>query len=127
MFRDDLSLIHGNHIFQFGGSYQRNFDKHQRDDNGVNILSSIVYQINSGSGIAMPSAYIPSTVPANQVCTWNTMYASVLGLVSQPQVFYARSGGNTAARSEFDFFAERHPFLQPLFQRYLAHQARTSL
>jgi hypothetical protein len=94
MFRDDLSLIHGNHLFQFGGSYQRDFDKHQRDDNGVNILSSVVYQINSGSGIAMPSAFIPSTVPANQVSTWNTMYASVLGLVSQPQVFYARSGGN---------------------------------
>ena len=94
MLRDDLSLIHGDHLFQFGGSYQRDFDKHQRDDNGVNILSSVVYQINSGSGIAMPSAYIPSTVPANQVSTWNTMYPSVLGLVSQPQVFYARSGGN---------------------------------
>ena len=93
LFRDDLSFIRGNHLFQFGGSYQRDFDKHQRDDNGVNILSSVVYQINSGSGIAMPSAYIPSTVPANQVSTWNTWYSSVLGLVSQPQVFYARSGG----------------------------------
>ncbi len=94
MFRDDLNLIHGNHLFQFGGSYQRDFDKHQRDDNGVNILSSIVYQVNSGTGIAMPSAYIPSGVPANQVTSWNTLYSSVLGLVSQPQVFYARSGGN---------------------------------
>ena len=41
----------------------------------------------------MPAAYIPSTVPANQVANWNTLYASVLGLVSQPQVFYARSAG----------------------------------
>ena len=49
--------------------YQRNFDKHQRNDNGVNIISSVVYQVNSGSGIAMPSAYIPSTVPANQAAT----------------------------------------------------------
>ena len=92
--RDDLTLIHGNHQFQFGGQYFRGDYKHQRNDNGSNIMSSIVYQINSGAGIATPSAYIPTTVPASQLSNWNSLYASVLGMVAQSQVFYARQSGN---------------------------------
>lgn len=91
--RDDLSLTHGNHLFQFGGSYQRNFDKHQRNDNGVNILSWPVDQINSGPGIAFPTAYLPATVPTNQISTFEQLYATVTGIVSQSQVFYARTNG----------------------------------
>lgn len=91
--RDDLSLIHGNHLFQFGGQYFRGNYKHQRNDNGINIMSSIVYQINSGPGIATPSAYVPSTVPVNQLDNWNRLYATVLGMVAQSQVFYARKAG----------------------------------
>ncbi len=91
--RDDMNYVSGNHLFQFGGTYQRNFDKHQRNDNGVNILSSVVYQVNSGSGIVMPANFVPTSVPANQIGNWNTLYSSVLGLVAQPQVFYARSAG----------------------------------
>ncbi len=91
--RDDLSLIQGNHVFQFGGQYQRNNIKHQRNDNGINIYNSIGYEITSGAGIAMPSAYIPSTVPANQVSNWNSLYATTLGLVAQSQLMYARKGG----------------------------------
>ena len=92
--RDDLSLIHGNHQFQIGGQYFRGNYKHQRNDNGSSIMSSIVYQINSGSGILMPSADIPSAVPANQLGNWSSLYASVLGMVAQSQVFYARKNGN---------------------------------
>jgi hypothetical protein len=92
--RDDLTLIHGNHQFQFGGQYFRGDYKHQRNDNGSNIMSSIVYQINSGAGIATPSAYIPTTVPAAQLGNWGSLYASVLGMVAQSQVFYARQSGN---------------------------------
>ena len=33
--RDDVTMIKGNHLFQFGGTYQRNFDYHMRTDNGV--------------------------------------------------------------------------------------------
>jgi hypothetical protein len=94
MVRDDLTMIKGNHLFGFGGQYQRNYDYHLRNDNGVGIMNAPVYQINSGSGITMPSNYIPSTVPANQVANWNTLYADVLGLVSQPQNLYTRSGPN---------------------------------
>ena len=37
MFRDDVSMLKGNHLFQFGGTYQHNFNWHQRTDNGGGI------------------------------------------------------------------------------------------
>jgi len=92
--RDDLSLLHGNHLFQLGGTYQRNYDYHQRNDNGVGIDTSITYQINNGPGINFPSAVQPANLPATQVSNWNNLYTQVLGLVSQPQVMYTRSGPN---------------------------------
>jgi hypothetical protein len=92
LFRDDLSLLHGNHLFQFGGQYQRNYDYHQRNDNGVGIDTSPTYQITNGSGIAFPSAVLPANLPANQTTVYTNLYAQVLGLVSQPQVVYTRSG-----------------------------------
>jgi hypothetical protein len=93
--RDDLTYIKGNHLIQFGGSYQRNFNFHTRTDNGNGINNQVVYQIAS-SGITFPAANIPSTVPSNQVSTWNNLYSEVLGLVDQPQVAYIRAGQNLA-------------------------------
>ncbi|MGB6624201.1 MAG: carboxypeptidase-like regulatory domain-containing protein [Candidatus Acidiferrales bacterium] len=37
MYRDDVTWIKGNHLFQMGGTYQRNNDTHQRNDNGQGI------------------------------------------------------------------------------------------
>jgi len=37
---DQLSHLHGNHLFQYGGTYQRNDDIHARNDNGVTIDTS---------------------------------------------------------------------------------------
>jgi hypothetical protein len=92
LLRDDLSLLHGNHLFQFGGSYQRNFDYHQRNDNGVGIDTFPTYQLTNGTGINFTSQ--PAGLPATQVTNWQNLYAQVLGLVSQPQVMYTRSGSN---------------------------------
>ena len=92
-YRDDLNLIHGNHVFQFGGLYQRNNIKHQRNDNGISIYAYPGYEITSGAGLTFPSAYIPSTVPANQLSAWNSLYSISLGLVSQTQVMYSRQAG----------------------------------
>ncbi len=39
------SNLHGNHLFQFGGTYQRNWDFHQRTDNGGGINYEPVYQL----------------------------------------------------------------------------------
>jgi hypothetical protein len=92
--RDDINLLHGNHLFQFGGTYQRNFDYHQRNDNGVGIDTSITYQITNGTGVNFPAANQPANLPASQVTNWTNLYAQVLGIVSQPQVMYTRSGPN---------------------------------
>jgi hypothetical protein len=94
LLRDDFTMIHGNHLFGIGGAYQRNFDFHLRTDNGNGINNALVYQITS-SGINISSAgYIPSTVASSSASAWNTAYAEVLGLVSQPQVAFTRSGSN---------------------------------
>jgi hypothetical protein len=42
----------------------------------------------------MPSVYQPAGLPASQLTNWSRLYAQVLGLVSQPQVFYTRSGAD---------------------------------
>ena len=54
MLRDDVSSLKGNHLFQFGGTYQHNYDYHQRSDNGGGINYQPVYQLGTtaGSGIS---------------------------------------------------------------------------
>ncbi len=92
LLRDDVSMIKGNHLFQFGGSYQRNFDFHMRTDNGQGVMNQIVYQIASNGINFTNSPYIPSTVPSNQQSLYRNLYSEVLGLVNLPQVAYTRSG-----------------------------------
>ena len=45
MFRDDISMLKGNHLFQFGGTYQHNWDYHQRNDSGGTINAFPVYSL----------------------------------------------------------------------------------
>ena len=90
MLRDDLSHLHGNHLFQYGASYQRNYDFFTRNDNGIGIDAALVYQISNGS-LAFPAAYQPAGLPAGQVTNWNTLYSEVLGMVSQTQALYTRT------------------------------------
>ncbi|HEY6307119.1 MAG TPA: carboxypeptidase regulatory-like domain-containing protein, partial [Candidatus Angelobacter sp.] len=96
--RDDVTWIRGNHLFQFGGTYQRNWDYHLRNDNGQGIMNAIVYQIgttaNQGGGISIGAANQPTGLLSNQATTWNKLYAELLGMTSQPQVLYTRSGSS---------------------------------
>ncbi len=95
IYKDDLTVIKGNHLIQFGGSYQRNFDYHTRTDNGNGINNAIVYQSTSAaissSGF---SPYTPTTVASTQTSSYATLYSEALGFVSQPQVAYTRTGAN---------------------------------
>jgi hypothetical protein len=87
--RDDLSYLKGNHLFQFGGSYQRNLNQMYRTDNGAGIMSAMVYQIYD-SGIQFTSAYQPVGLPSASLTPWNRLYSQVLGLVNQPQALFTR-------------------------------------
>ena len=82
----------------------------------------IRWAVPSPASVSRP-AYIPSTLPSNQVANWNNFYTEVLGIVSQPQVLYTRSGTNLALQPLGTDLSDRvtHPLLQRLFQRHLAH------
>jgi hypothetical protein len=96
MFRDDVSTLHGKHLFQFGGTYQHNFNWHQRTDNGGGINYQPVYQLSTtsgaGNGIDM-TGFVPNGASA---ASWGRDYAATLGLVSIAQIAYTRSGSNLA-------------------------------
>ena len=94
--QDDLTKIKGNHLFGFGGSYQRNFDYHSRSDNGSGVNNQVSY-LSTNSGFVWAAAngtnpYIPTAVPASQQSSYETLYAEALGMLSSTQVMYTRSG-----------------------------------
>jgi len=92
--RDDISMLKGNHLFQFGGAYGRNFDYHSRSDNGAGVNNQISYLSTSSNLNFTPStgvSYIPSTVPSSQYTNYESYYAYVLGILSSTQVMYTRA------------------------------------
>lgn len=98
-FRDDWTMLKGNHLMTFGGAYQRNYDWHQRSDNGGGINYTPTYQLglhNSGNGSGGNvdfSSTLPSGVNANE---WGALSSVVLGIVTQSQIAYTRQGADLA-------------------------------
>ncbi|HEX3232406.1 MAG TPA: hypothetical protein VHQ95_25730, partial [Pyrinomonadaceae bacterium] len=90
--RDDVNWIRRNHMLQFGGMYQRNFDIHQRNDNGQGVMAANVYQIGTANpGLAsLAPNFFPTGIPSTQLSTWTNFYTDVLGIVVQPQSLYTR-------------------------------------
>ena len=92
---DNVSMLKGNHLLQFGGQYQHNFDYHQRSDNGGGINFTPTYQLgdSAGSGLVDMSpiggGYPTTTTAARDA-------AAVYGIVTDSQVAYTRSGSNLA-------------------------------
>jgi len=105
MIRDDLSWTKGTHFFQFGGTYQRNFNWHQRTDNGGSVNNEVVYDLagggnstnggNPGTGVDM-TGFIPAAITSKGRSNWQRDYAMVLGIPSLTQVAYTRSAPNLA-------------------------------
>ena len=125
MFRDDVSLLKGNHLLQFGGTYQHNFDWHQRTDNGGGINYQPVYQLSttSGSGINM-AGFVPSD-PNVSSASWGRSLCGHFGhRLHRPASLYSRwrepgveSSADAGAGHEHD------SLLQRVYQRYVAHEA----
>jgi hypothetical protein len=92
-FRDDITMLKGNHLFTFGGSYQHNYNYHQRSDNGGGINYQPTYQLGDtlGSGLVDLSGTNPKGVDATQ---WGRDSSAVLGIVTDSQIAYTRSGPN---------------------------------
>jgi len=98
--RDDWTMLKGNHVMSFGGAYQRNWDYHQRSDNGGGINYTPTYQLgqalgggNVGGGLVDFSSTLPNGVNSNQ---WGALNAVVLGIVTQSQIAYTRQGADLA-------------------------------
>jgi hypothetical protein len=90
-FRDDVTMLKGNHLFTFGGAYQRNWDYHQRSDNGGGINYQPTYQLGDSAGGGLVD--FSSTNPAGvSKTTWGRVNAAVMGIVTDSQIAYTRSG-----------------------------------
>ena len=98
--KDDLTMIKGNHLFGFGGIYQRNFDYHSRSDNGSGVNNQVSY-LNANSGFVWGSSAAASgvTSPVHSghravfpILQPEGLYAEVMGMVSSTQVMYTRAG-----------------------------------
>ena len=97
MFRDDVSMLKGNHLFQFGGTYQRNFNYHQRNDSGGSINAFPVYSLGDGtSGSLIASSYPCATTPtiSTKTTTCDSLVATVLGVTSIASQMFTRAGAN---------------------------------
>jgi Carboxypeptidase regulatory-like domain len=94
MFRDDVSMLKGNHLFQLGGTYEHNFDYHQRTDNGGGINYQPVYQLGQGSHGAgnVSVQFCTKTVSSSFSTACGADYAAALGIVSASQTAFTRSG-----------------------------------
>ncbi len=94
MVRDDVSDLRGNHLLQFGGTYQHNWNQHQRTDNGGGINYAPVYALGvglSGSGLASD---LPICTNTTDIPNCGALTAGALGIVSISQVAYTRSGAS---------------------------------
>jgi len=92
--RDDFTLLHGNHLFTFGGAYQHNYNFHQRTDNGGGINFTTTYQLGDGTGAAnydFSALYQGGNKPGSQ---YDRYMAAMLGIVTDSQVAYTRAGSS---------------------------------
>jgi hypothetical protein len=94
-FRDDVTMLKGNHLFTFGGAYQRNYNYHQRSDNGGGINYQPTYQLGEGGGGGLVD--FSATNPAGVTkTTWARDVSAILGIVTDSQIAYTRAGNNLA-------------------------------
>lgn len=97
--RDDISWLKGTHFFQFGGQYQHNWNYHTRTDNGAGINYYPVYQLGSNGAVGGGNVDFSLLGPAfaagaPNAGTLDREAAAVLGIVTQTQQAFTRSGAN---------------------------------
>ncbi|HEV2348794.1 MAG TPA: carboxypeptidase regulatory-like domain-containing protein [Terriglobia bacterium] len=111
-FRDELTWLKGNHVFQFGGDVLHEWWHFNRFDNVVGGLTNLVYEVDNGS-VKMTSAFQPQPCAgsvagatattncidyndASELSKWNQYYADLLGIVNHSSVVATRTGANLA-------------------------------
>jgi Carboxypeptidase regulatory-like domain len=95
MVRDDISMLKGNHLFTFGGTYEHNWDYHQRTDNGGGINNQVVYELGNGTtGSGLTGDIGLCSQAGVTISKCSSLTAAALGIVSISQVAYTRSGAD---------------------------------
>lgn len=104
-YRDEVSWLHGNHMFQFGADISHNWWNLNRSDNFVGGITNLVYEVDDGS-LKMEPTYQPAACGGaiTQTCldpgssaelsTWNGLYADILGIVNHSSIVATRTGAN---------------------------------
>jgi Carboxypeptidase regulatory-like domain len=92
--RDDVTKLKGNHLIQFGGQYQHNFNYHQRTDNGGGINYTPTYQLgdSAGAGLIKLTGLLNEGFPTSKNA--GRAAAAVLGMVTDSQIAYTRAGNS---------------------------------
>ena len=93
--RDDWTMLKGNHLLTFGGAYQRNWDWHERSDNGGGINYQATYQLGDSVGGGLVDFGSTNPAGVNSV-TWGRDAAAILGVVTDSQIAYTRAGTDLA-------------------------------
>ncbi|MGA9984448.1 MAG: carboxypeptidase-like regulatory domain-containing protein, partial [Acidobacteriaceae bacterium] len=94
-FSDNLALLKGNHLLQFGGQFQHNYNYHQRSDNGGGINFTPTYQLGDSAGAGLVDMTdLGGGFPVNK--NSSRVAAAALGIVTDAQVAYTRSGASLA-------------------------------
>ncbi|HEX4310279.1 MAG TPA: carboxypeptidase-like regulatory domain-containing protein [Acidobacteriaceae bacterium] len=93
-FSDNFSLLKGNHLMQFGGQYQHNYNYHQRSDNGGGINFTPTYQLGDSAGSGTMTLGLLGGFPTDK--NSSRVAAAGLGIVTDAQVAYTRSGPTLA-------------------------------
>jgi Carboxypeptidase regulatory-like domain len=94
---DQMSYLKGNHLFQYGFTYQRNHDIHGRNDNGVGIDTSPAYIAGSttlGTGISSSAFTLPAGAATGDLANYQVLLEQATGIITQTQVMYTRSGAS---------------------------------
>ncbi|MHB8487373.1 MAG: TonB-dependent receptor domain-containing protein [Candidatus Acidiferrales bacterium] len=104
MYRDDVTWIKGNHLFQFGGTYLRAKDTHLRNDNGQSINTFEQYIIGDGTGTDLTGLNVNIPVPntITDATNYENLYSTVLGMVDQTQSLYTRGLGSLTSGLPLD-------------------------
>ena len=113
--RDDITVLHNNHLLQLGGLYQRNYLQHQRNDNGGTIQDSpfpVYLETSAGSSAINYTTGVPQACGANgappqtncfgsgtSTSSYEKFYDEALGIISQTQDLYPRTGNNLTVES----------------------------
>ena len=93
---DNVSWVKGTHLMQFGGQYQHNWNYHQRTDNGGQFNYYPVYQLGNHSGSGSENVDMSGLTPNGAFSnpTLAREAAAVLGIVTQTQQTFTRSGSS---------------------------------